>query len=364
MADRYWVGGTDNWDGTAGTKWATVSGGGGGASVPTTSDDVYFDGNSGGVCTYSAGATNCKSLIFQDTYTGTFSLGFSIGIAGSLRLGLNMTWGAGASAISFTSSSAETLRSNGKAISNNVTFNGTGSWTLLDNFQNTVGARILSISKGSVYANGFTISTSVFSCAGASVRLLDLANSAIVMGGTSATPWTVSGSNLSMITAGSTISFTSNTTNALAFAGGGIGYGTVLVGGTGARTVTFTGANTFASLAVSGGVKTLVFPSGQTTTVGSAAISGSGSGAKTVLQSSTPGTPATLGKSGGGIVSLDYLSVQDIAASPVSIWFAGSHSTDVSGNTGWSFTPPICMTPIVGSRMFDSPIVRSVNNVL
>jgi len=39
-ADRYWVGGTANWDGTAGTKWATSSGGNGGASVPTTADDV------------------------------------------------------------------------------------------------------------------------------------------------------------------------------------------------------------------------------------------------------------------------------------------------------------------------------------
>ena len=42
MADRYWVGGTANWDGTAGTKWATSSGGLGGASVPTSADDVFF----------------------------------------------------------------------------------------------------------------------------------------------------------------------------------------------------------------------------------------------------------------------------------------------------------------------------------
>ena len=31
MADRYWVGGTAAWDGTAGTKWALTSGGAGGA---------------------------------------------------------------------------------------------------------------------------------------------------------------------------------------------------------------------------------------------------------------------------------------------------------------------------------------------
>jgi len=43
MADRYWVGGTNNWNGTAGTKWALTSGGAGGQAEPTSADDVYFD---------------------------------------------------------------------------------------------------------------------------------------------------------------------------------------------------------------------------------------------------------------------------------------------------------------------------------
>ena len=41
MADRYWVGGSGNWNDTA--HWSTSSGGAGGASVPTFSDDVYID---------------------------------------------------------------------------------------------------------------------------------------------------------------------------------------------------------------------------------------------------------------------------------------------------------------------------------
>ena len=43
MADRYWVGGTAAWDGTAGTKWALTSGGAGGQAIPTSADDVFFD---------------------------------------------------------------------------------------------------------------------------------------------------------------------------------------------------------------------------------------------------------------------------------------------------------------------------------
>lgn len=48
MAARYWVGGTtQTWNPTNTTPWSTVSGGSGGASVPTSSDDVYFDNSSG-----------------------------------------------------------------------------------------------------------------------------------------------------------------------------------------------------------------------------------------------------------------------------------------------------------------------------
>lgn len=69
MPNKYWVGGTATWDGTAGTKWSLTSGGTGGASVPSATDDVFFDGNSsiiGGpnVTVTIAGGSQCKSLDF------------------------------------------------------------------------------------------------------------------------------------------------------------------------------------------------------------------------------------------------------------------------------------------------------------
>ena len=42
MANRYWVGGTGTWDGTAGSKWSETNGGAGGASVPVAGDNVYI----------------------------------------------------------------------------------------------------------------------------------------------------------------------------------------------------------------------------------------------------------------------------------------------------------------------------------
>jgi hypothetical protein len=47
MADRYWVGGSGTWSSTNITNWSATSGGAGGESVPTASDKVFFDANSG-----------------------------------------------------------------------------------------------------------------------------------------------------------------------------------------------------------------------------------------------------------------------------------------------------------------------------
>lgn len=46
MANRYWVGGSGNWDASTTTHWAASSGGAGGQSVPTSSDNVFFDEHS------------------------------------------------------------------------------------------------------------------------------------------------------------------------------------------------------------------------------------------------------------------------------------------------------------------------------
>lgn len=77
MADRYWVGGTDSWDGTAGTKWAATSGGTGGETVPTTSDAVFFDANSTGTITIASGNTGAQSIDctgFTGSITGNATL--------------------------------------------------------------------------------------------------------------------------------------------------------------------------------------------------------------------------------------------------------------------------------------------------
>lgn len=86
MANRFWVGGTDTWNATAGTKWATTSGGAGGASVPTSADDVFFDANSPGVCTTSGSLAVCKS--FNSTgQAGSMGTNNVVTVHGNVTLG-------------------------------------------------------------------------------------------------------------------------------------------------------------------------------------------------------------------------------------------------------------------------------------
>jgi len=84
MANRYWVGGTGTWDATAGTKWATTSGGTGGQAVPTTADNVFFDANSGAnTVTIGSGTAICNALNIN-AFTGTLAFGTnSITISGN-----------------------------------------------------------------------------------------------------------------------------------------------------------------------------------------------------------------------------------------------------------------------------------------
>ena len=62
----------------------------------------------------------------------------------------------------------------------------------------------------------------------------------------------------------------------------------------------------------------------------------------------TPGTQATLSKS-SGIVSVDYLSIQDSNATGGATWNAGANCVDAGNNTGWIFTAPPAPSTATGN---------------
>jgi len=141
MADRYWVGGTGNWDNTTTTRWSATSGGAGGASVPTGSDNVYFDANSGGgTCTLTVASRPCLSLSFRglsgtSDYTGTFSVSgtSSLIIGGSLTLAPTTSMTISYSGnLTLSSALSNTITFNGQTMAAAAIFTGGGTWTCQD----------------------------------------------------------------------------------------------------------------------------------------------------------------------------------------------------------------------------------------
>lgn len=129
MADRYFVdGGVDNNWGTSG-NWSASSGGAGGESVPTNSDDVFFDANSPN-CVLDTSARTCRALDFTG-YTNTITFNQLLTANGSITLAAAMTF-AGTSALECRSTG--TLTSNGKTVNIPLTLGGVSTQTLADDW--------------------------------------------------------------------------------------------------------------------------------------------------------------------------------------------------------------------------------------
>lgn len=80
--DRFWVGGTGNWDATT-THWSDATGGSNGASVPVSTDNVIFDSSSGAGTSTLTVDTNVATANLSG-YTGTLALStHTLTLAGS-----------------------------------------------------------------------------------------------------------------------------------------------------------------------------------------------------------------------------------------------------------------------------------------
>ena len=171
MPDRFWVG-TGTWDGTNTANWSATSGVGSGASVPTSTDDVYFDASSGN-CTIGTGLKACRNLSFRglsgsSNYTGTFTLtaGTTVAIGnnsvnntGNITLSPSMTFAPGSTGtFAGPSSSGRILTSNNKTFIGNLLLTNGGNsitnfadnWTIQGNLVSTANMSILKSTVGGV----------------------------------------------------------------------------------------------------------------------------------------------------------------------------------------------------------------------
>jgi len=293
------------------------------------------------VSTTNYGVNNLNFTGFTGSTAGFY-------LVGSLTLGAGMT-------ISTATGSAlggsGTITSNGVLFDSPLTIASTGTYTLQDAL--TVGStRTFTLSQGTLNLNGKTATTGLFASTGSSVRSISFNGGTII---TSGATFTASGTNLTTSGTG-TISMTSASSKT--FAGGGFSYPTLNQGGAGALVIT--GANTFRTIANTVAPATITLPVSTITSIAGFDLIGS-AGNLITLNSSTSGTQATINNTTGGIIGGNYLSYQDINATPASTISAGANSTSVSNNTGW-LTTPVASVAIAESFSLYVPVTFKANS--
>jgi len=338
MVDKYWVGGAGTWNTTNTANWSLTSGIGSGAPVPSASDNVFFD-QAGTYTVTVTGALACLDFtVSLGVVTFTVSGSSTIAISGSLALssGTVGTWSS-SFIPTFNATTSKTISTNGEAIGA-PTFDGVGgTWTLSSAFAVNNGTLTLTNGTFSTSASNYSVNSANFSSNNSNTRTLNLNASTYTL---TSTGWTCTTStNLTVSGSGATVTMTSSSSKT--FAGGSANWGAITLNQGGSGRLTISGSNTFADISNSynaTGATSLRFTSGTTQTVTSFTAEGA-SGKVLTIDSSTPATAATLSQA-SGTVSVDFVSIQDSTATGGATWNANSNtSTNVSGNTGWIFTP-------------------------
>lgn len=347
----YWYSNGGNWSDSS--KWFLGSGGTGGAGrVPLPQDDVFVDANS---------VTSASQTITGDMPRLGKNVDFR-GVLNSPTLVLGTVTHRNYGSLYFVTGMTVTqttnyfleargvtyyLDSGGKSLMQSGTVltiaSPSGTLILLSDLIVGSGSHTLSLTDGTLNANGFNVSTRVFSSNSGRTRGVIMGSGTWTMTQTSGTGWDLSGPSTMSVNAGtSTLVLASTSSSSTTFEGQGKTYNNVTIAGSGSGVVTINGSNTISTLTINA-PKTVAFSSGTTQTIGTLVATGS-SGNVITLRSSTTSSAATLSKP-SGTVSLDYVSLRDLTATGGAAWFAGANSTDVGNNTGWTFTaPPLANT--------------------
>ncbi len=304
MTNKFWVGGTDDWDATAGLKWSATDGGIGGAAVPTSSDNVFFTLLSGVNTVTIAATATCLDLDFTG-FLGTINGAFTILCSGSLTFNPLMTYAKTGDLILNSTTTGKSVTTNGLTLTSGVIqFDGVGGgWTLQDNL-NTLGSLVLN--------NGTP----------------DFTNRTI-----SCATW-IAQTTVTPVFTGSTINHTGN------FSGAGLTYNNV-IGTLNGTQIAVTGANIYsgARTYISTSYGRVTFSGNETYNAAFIATGGNDSTQRLALISSVTGTVRS--PVFNDTVTLTNVDFRDITATGSSAPISGTSIGDCSRNSGITFTTPI-----------------------
>lgn len=267
MANRYWVGGSGNWNDTA--HWAVSSGGIGGASLPTSATNVFVDENSdmaGGTITMDdiGYCYNFTSTV-GDAWTLTKVAGDDyFRVFGSLSLGETID-ATGSFIQFFGAETGLTIDTHGSTFGQvsivGTRYGSAGGWTLLSDLTST---GYFSFQTGTFDANDFNVTASNFYIQSA---ITDWPDATLTMGNGiweatgSGSAWSLVeyGNPVTLNAEGSTIKLSDATSSQKNFNGLGKTYNNVLIVGSGTGVYEIKGNNTFNDFSVENPPHTIKF---------------------------------------------------------------------------------------------------------
>jgi len=329
MANRYWVGGTADWDGTAGTKWSATSGGAGGASVPTTADDVFFDSASTGTVTITDLNTGAKSINCTG-FTGTITGIANITVAGSVTLASGMTFTG--TNINFTITGTGTITSAGKQFGL-IIVDGAGITVTLGDALN-IGT--LSVNQGTFNTANYSVTATAITSNTSNTRAMSLGSSTVTVSALAG--FDISGTGLTFTAGTSQINMSNDTAQLRAGVSNtfyNVSFTSTSVGN---RSITGTGTvfNNLTLVATAAGMTTLSFAANATIN-GTFTCAGGSATQRGFVYSDTLGTQRTLTVASLSAADCDF---RDIVISGAAAGASPSRAGNCGGNSGINFPAP------------------------
>jgi hypothetical protein len=346
MADRYWVGGSGNWNATSTTNWAASSGGASGASAPTSADNVIFDTNSNTLLlpfTVTVTGTTAAPALCADFSTSaldgamTLTMGATafLDVYGSMTLpvtnfSVSATVGAGIRYKSTTT--GKTVTTNGVSLSNaRVSFIGNGGAWTLGSALTTL--REMDVNEGTFDTGNFNVSCLSFNTSTiAVVKSINLGSSTLTVSG--ATPAFSIGTptNLTWNAGTSTIICSSSSPT---FNGAGFTFYNVSFTSNAASAITITGANTYNDLTftsrASTGIAFITINANQTVS-GTLTLGAANTVIRRLfIRSDVVGTARTI--TAATVATLADVDFRDIVGAGVGTW-TGTRLGNCGGNSG------------------------------
>ena len=349
MANRYWVGGSGTWNTSSTANWSATSGGASGASAPTLSDNVFFDANSftSASKTVTIAATvSVANISFEGAISGT-QLSFnpntvSIFFYGNFTGNPNVSIlgsGNGNGSFYYRGTSSAVLDPRGQNLGAFRMDTAGGTLNLASDAVFNSGSNIgfYQTANNTFNTNGYTVTTFFLM---SSSGTLNFSSSTINITATTSgtgqyggfyvdTTTTVNASSATVI-----MNVPSNFYRGMTLDLRGKSLGTLKITGTTESTRPFTivSNGTVANIEIAS-TAYIVGTSGTTLTVTGTYLDNGAT-----LLSNTSGSTWGISKS-SGVLDKNGGSLKDVAAAGGATWRA-HNTTNVSGNSGWTFIAP------------------------